>query len=251
MDITAAFGVLPNTLRDELLSCFNEILKNYREGRWEPSELNGGKLCEVVYTILKGFVDSGSYPMAASKPNNMVDACRALEQAPSAIPRSVRIQIPRVIVALYEVRNNRGVGHVGGDVNPNQMDATLVVAMSKWLMAELVRLFHDLTPSGAEAIVEALTERILPIVWVAGDILRVLDPKMPVRDQVLVLLYHTGQPVEVSDLLKWTEYSNPSKFRNDLLRKAHRDRLIEFNELQQSVRLSPKGIKLVETDLIS
>ena len=33
---------------------------------------------------------------------------------------SVRIQISRMIVALYEVRNNRNVGHVGSEVDPNQ-----------------------------------------------------------------------------------------------------------------------------------
>src|SRR4029079_6642275 len=114
-------------------------------GRWEPSELNGGKLCEVAYSILKGYVD-GRMPPRPKKPRNMVDACRALEAADDSVfPRSVRIQIPRMLIALYEIRNNRGVGHVGGDVNPNEMDSRVVLETSKWIMAELVRLFHNLT----------------------------------------------------------------------------------------------------------
>ena len=43
-----------------------------------------------------------------------------------------------MIVALYEIRNDRGVGHTGGDVDPNHMDASMVLAGAKWLVAELV-----------------------------------------------------------------------------------------------------------------
>lgn len=49
-----AFSVLPATLRDDLLDAFNQIVTSYREHRWEPSELNGGKLCEAAFTIVKG-----------------------------------------------------------------------------------------------------------------------------------------------------------------------------------------------------
>jgi len=52
------------------------------------------------------------------------------------------VLIPRLLPVLYEIRNNRGVGHVGGDVDPNHMDAEAVQAMASWVMAELVRIFH-------------------------------------------------------------------------------------------------------------
>jgi hypothetical protein len=165
IDAASALSAIPARLRGELLTALSEVLRNYRERRWEPSELNGGKLCEVVYTILRGHVD-GKFPPKAAKPSNMLDACKAFEKADSAkFPRSIRIQLPRVLIALYEIRNNRGVGHVGGDVDPNLMDATAVVAMSKWIIAELVRVFHDVPTDVAQETVEALVERTLPIVW--------------------------------------------------------------------------------------
>ena len=99
---------LPAGLRSELLRTHSEILRNFRERRWEPAELDGGKLCEIVYTILRGHVD-GSYAPAASKPRNMVAACAALENASTTFPRSIRIQVPRMLVALYEIRSNRSV----------------------------------------------------------------------------------------------------------------------------------------------
>jgi hypothetical protein len=161
--ITSSSTVLagiPDSLRDPLLNAFREIIRNYQQSRWEPSELNGGKLCEAVYTILRGYID-GTYPSKVSKPPNMVDACRALESASKA-PRSVRIQIPRMLVALYEIRNNRGVGHATGDVDPNAMDATVVVVMAKWIMAELIRVFHQVDTDVARRAVETL--RVITII---------------------------------------------------------------------------------------
>ena len=121
---------LPIGLRTPLIDCYNSIVSNYMEHKWEPSELNGGKFCEIVYSIISGYV-AGSFPANPSKPPNIVDACQALGKIPPNHgligDRSVRILIPRVIPFLYEIRNNRGVGHVGGDVDPNFMDATAVV----------------------------------------------------------------------------------------------------------------------------
>ena len=33
----SVLGHIPATLRGELLHALNEVLRNYREGRWEPS----------------------------------------------------------------------------------------------------------------------------------------------------------------------------------------------------------------------
>src|SRR4051794_6317801 len=94
LDPSKALAGVPNGLRTPLLAEFNKLASNFREGRWEPAELNGGKLCEIVYSILKGYTE-GSFPSKPAKPKNMVDACRALEGA-QGFPRSVRVQIPRV-----------------------------------------------------------------------------------------------------------------------------------------------------------
>ena len=236
---------IPARLRTELLTAFDAILRNYRERRWEPSELNGGKLCEVVYSILRGHVD-GKYPRKATKPRNMVDACRAFEQAPKTFSRSVRVHIPRVLIALYEVRNNRGVGHVGGDVDPNMMDAELVLAFSKWVVAELVRLFHGLEPEDATAVVELISERVVPVVWVVDGKRRILDTGMTMREKTLVLLYHSSGPLKEGELLHWTEHSNASTYRRDVLRRAHREKLIEYDEVSRTAVLSPLGVRYVE-----
>lgn len=237
---------IPEGLRNELVTAYGEVVRNYRERRWEPSELNGGKFCEVVYTILRGQID-GQFPQKSAKPQNMVEACRALEQAPSAkFPRSVWIQIPRMLMTLYEIRNNRGVGHAGGDVDPNHMDATCVLQISKWILAELIRLFHNVDTETATVAVDSIVERIIPIVWEVDGKVRVIDTDLTMMEKTLVLLYHQSESAKEVELVEWVEHSNPSVFRGDVLRKAHKEKLIEYDHKTGRVQISPKGISYVE-----
>ncbi len=247
--LAAVFGALPATLRDELLGSFNQIVKNFRERRWEPAELNGGKLCEVVYSILKGYAD-GTYLVRAKKPRNMLLACQNLENEAAGAPRSIRIQIPRMLIALYEIRSNRNVGHVGGDVDPNHMDAVCVVQMAKWIMAELVRVLHGVDTAEATDIVESLAERDTPLIWEINGKKRVLNPAMSMRDKTLLLLHATDGQVAESDLVSWLEYSNASVYRRDVLRKLHGERLIEYDAAARTAQISPIGIADVEERLL-
>src|SRR6202162_4340113 len=169
---------IPDGLRTPLLEEFNKLARNYRESRWEPAELTGGKLCEIVYSILRGHVD-GESPASPTKPKNMVDACNGLSSASG--PRSVRIQIPRMLIALYEVRNNRNVGHVGGDVDPNHMDAVCVLQVAKWIMAELVRVLHSVSTEEATAIVDGLADRETPLIWEVNGKKRVMSTGLSMR----------------------------------------------------------------------
>lgn len=242
---------IPASLRSELLDEFDSVLRNYREMRWEPSELNGGKFCEVVYTIVKGYVDGG-YPTSASKPKNFLDSCKKLENAdPKITPHSFRILIPRLLPGIYDFRNNRGVGHVGGDVDPNRMDATIVVEMTKWILAELVRVYHGPSVEQAQGAVDRIVDRVVPIVWELPDgRVRVLNPKLSMRERMLVVLYSFHpQAILEKELIRCVEYSNPSVFRKDILRPAHRKALIDYDESEGVICLSPTGIREVEDNI--
>lgn len=247
------FGLLsaiPQTLRDELVESLNQIERNFKEHRWEPSELNGGKLCEIVYSILKGYVDK-KYPTAASKPSNMVDACKALEKSPTTFPRSIRIQIPRMLMALYEIRNNRGVGHVGGDVNPNHMDAICVLQMSKWITAELIRVFHNISTVDATRVVEALSDRELSLIWKINGVSRVLNNSLSLLDKTLVLLYSSPTGVKDTELCASIEPSSLSNYRRDILVKAHKNRLLEYDVKTRLTTISPLGSRYVEEKILN
>lgn len=242
-------GVVPSRLEDELFARFREIERNFRERRWEPAELNGGKLSEVAYSILRGHID-GTFPQQASKPGNFYLACLDFEKALPKFGRSIRVQIPRVLIALYEIRNNRNVGHVGGDVDPNHMDAVCVLHMAKWVVSEFVRIFHGVSLQEATDLVEALSERELALVWDTGSARRVLDNSLTMLEKTLVLLFSSTAPMKEAELFANLEHSNTSVYRRDVLRKAHKDRLVEYIEADGLVKISPLGIKRVELEIL-
>lgn len=254
LDPSKCFSNLPQGLRDELLFCYREIVQNYVEQRWEPAELNGGKLCEVVYTIIDGAL-SGVFAPSATKPAKMVDACRILEGRPASATRvgdrSLRILLPRLLPFLYEIRNNRGVGHVGGDVNPNQEDAQAVLSMANWIMAELVRIFHNVSLSEAQTTVDALVQRRHPLIWGIDGTKRVLDEKMSKSNQTLVLLYPETGWVQSELLCGWVEYSSLGMYKNRILNPLHKQRLVEHDAKQGRVQITTKGIQFAEENLLS
>lgn len=239
-------STLPTGLRTPLIEEYNSIVNNFLEHRWNPSELSGGKFCEIVYTILDGHA-SETFASSPSKPRDFVTACRGLESKAIA-PRSFQILIPRLLPTLYEIRNNRGVGHAGGDVNPNPMDATAVLAMASWVMAELIRVFHKATITEAQLAVDSLVERRMPVVWTDGDVRRVLRTDLKLKDQIMLLIGSASASPKVDDLFGWTEYTNRSHF-NKTIRALHSSRFIELKQITGDVTLLPPGADYV-TELI-
>lgn len=243
MDATKALAAIPADLRKPLLDEYRAIVQNYMERRWSPAELSAGKFCEIVYTILDGYA-RGNYAESPSKPNDFYSACRKLESN-TTVSRSFQILIPRMLPALYEVRNNRGVGHTGGDVDPNHMDATVVLSLCSWIMAELVRVLHGLSTDEARALVGSLVERRVPLVWQGFDMKRVLDPKLPLKDQLLLLIASSAAKVSMDDLFKWCGYGKKPYFLH-LTRKLHAQRMVELSKDNSTVEILPPGSKYVE-----
>lgn len=245
-----ALGHLPQGLRDEVISEYGEIVANYRERRWKTTELDAGRFCEIVYTILAAYLDGGSYPNRASKPGDLISACDKLKMTPKeAGPDSARVTIPRILIGLYQVRNQRGVAHVGGVVDANHMDATYVLHACQWVMAEMVRMFHDTDVDTATAIVDSLVDRTLPIVWQVGNVRRLLDDGLSDRDSVLLLLYSEPKGLTDRQLADSIE-KRVDNLRTRVLRRLHAERLIEFLNSGDTALISPKGERYVEETLL-
>ena len=241
---------LPAGLRDPLLDEYRGIVTAYQEGRWKLSSLDAGRFCEVVYTVLDGAL-SGTFAAVPSKPNRFPDACRALENRPPIAvgDRSIRILIPRVLPGMYEIRNNRNVGHVGGDVSANKMDATFLRDCSTWVMAELIRIFHSVSIQDAQAAVDALSERKVPLVWEYVGRKRVLAPQMKAKDKVLTLLHAAPAGEAAQNLQSWVKYK--SKFKQQVLEQLANDLLIELNGAGTHAVITPLGTRYVEENILN
>jgi hypothetical protein len=246
VNVTAALAAIPSGLRNPLIAEYQSIVQNFLEQRWRPTELSGGLFSEIVYTILNGHAKS-SYANQPSKPPDFVGACRKLENNTN-VPRSFQILIPRMLPALYEIRNNRNVGHTGGDVDPNHMDAVAVLSMCNWIMGELVRVYHNLSISEAQQVVDALAEVRLPVIWSNGNVKRVLKPSLKLHEQIMLLAASTVPSGTAEQLRVWIECDN-SKYFMKTIRKLHRGRLLEFDEGAKTVQVLPPGANFVR-DLI-
>jgi len=243
MNLNSTLANIPDGLRVPLVTEYNSILQHYLERRWTASELSGGKFCEIVFTILDGYA-KGAYESNPSKPSNFVDACKKLENN-STVPRSFQILIPRMLPSLYEIRNNRNVGHVGGDVDPNLMDAQAVVSMCSWVMGELVRVLHNIPVGQAQSMVDEISSRKIPLVWNIGDIKRVLKPSVSLKDQILLLIGVDSTQTNVDDLYRWIEYKNKAYFIKTL-RGLHQSRLIELSSDEKFAIILPPGSMHIE-----
>ena len=240
---SAALTAIPLGLRDPLLSEYQTIVQNFLEHRWLPSELSGGRFSEIVYTILDGHA-KGAYAGAPSKPGNFEQACKKLENNAHE-PRSFQILIPRMLPALYEVRNNRSVGHVCGDVDPNHMDSLVVLSMCNWIMGELVRVYHAMNVPDAQKVVNALAEIRIPVVWSDGYKKRILQPTLKLPEQLLLLIATTLPQITINELQLWSEASDKSYFMK-VLRAFHKKRLIELDEKAGTIQVLPPGAKQTE-----
>lgn len=243
INLEQALHKLPKNLRDNLITQYEEIAHNFVARRWTSSELSGGHFCEIVYSILEGHAKN-VYPNTASKPKNFVQACRDLEQN-NGQPRSFQILIPRLLPAIYEIRNNRGVGHVGGDVDPNFMDSSFVLSAASWIMGELIRVLHEVNLEEAKSIISKLSERKNPAVWIEGNKRRILTKNLSLSEQILMLLASTNEVVCLKDLTSWLEYKNKAYLKRTL-NLLHKTRLIEFDTNSEIIDLLPPGTAAVD-----
>jgi hypothetical protein len=152
---------------------------------------------------------------------------------------------------MYSIRNKRGIGHVGGDVEANRIDSATLSRTADWVICELIRIYHGFSLEEAQDIVDSLAVRQLPDVWDVGGEKRVLIKGLTSSQEVLLLLYSSVESfVLAEDLCEWVEYSQKSMFRRNILKPLHKKRLIEYDEETEIVYISPLGVKEVEVSIL-
>lgn len=130
------------------------------------------------------------------------------------------------------------------------MDAAFVVATSSWVLGELIRVFHQIEIHEAQSIVDNLVQPRVPLVWEGPHSRRVLNPNLSVQSQVLVLLATTPNPVSTAELQQWVECRNTAYFKS-ILRKLHRNRMIELYPDGKTAELLPPGYSEASGELHS
>ena len=249
--LQGALAGVPAQFRGKLITAHENLRRNLAEGRYEAAGLAAGKFCEVGIRLLQHAVTKSSTPFG-TKIENFADEVRKLVASPAgSAVESVRVVIPRALLFMYTVRSKRGIGHMGGDVEANQIDSATLGRLADWTVCELIRVYHGLSLEEAQEIVDSLTTRSLPDIWEVGGRKRVLREDLSASQQVLLLLYSTPKFfVFAEDLCDWVEYAQLSMFKRNVLRPLHKRRLIEFDKDSDLVYLSPAGVRDVEESIL-
>jgi hypothetical protein len=192
---------LPADVVDELLQGFTEAKHRFHLGDLRPQGVEGGRFSEAAFRLLQHVCGKTLTPLGRQLPS--VDTLVRQVENETSQPDAIRFHIPRTLRLIYDVRNKRDVAHLADGIDPNLQDATLVIANMDWIVAEFVRLFHNVSANEAQAIIENLVTKEVPAVEEIDGQPVVLSDLKP-RDQALLMLYRAGAAGTSLDVLaRW------------------------------------------------
>lgn len=237
--------------RTRLVKHYLALKTAYVQKHYDRCGIQTGHFCETLLRLLQHRLTGSFVPFGTRIPN-FIDECDKLTKQPqTAGHEGLRVIMPRALAFAYSLRSKRGFGHVAGDVDANAIDAGTCVRAADWCLSELIREVHSLPIEQAQAILDAISARQLPAVWSLGDRKRVLHPGFDYREQTLLLLYESADgSATVDQLFKWTDHKHKTRYTRNVLQPQHADRLVEYDEDNQTVILLPPGEKEVEDNLL-
>jgi len=240
----------PKTLISKMTHHYAKLKSSFTQNALEPGELNGAKFAEVIFRLIQCATDPQHHYTPLRQSLSPVDTLvTQFQQLPKTFDDSLRLHIPRLLRAIYGIRSKRGVGHTG-EVDANIMDATLVIAVCDWVMAELVRLYHDCSADEAQSIVNRLVKRSIPVIY-DRDNIKTLLRQMPYDEATLLFLhYECEKDIPIGDLCKWVGYTNITIFRKSILQKLHTEKKIYLDEEARICRILPPGLRYVEENIL-
>lgn len=236
---------LDPSLTNELLEAYDEAKKNHHLGGHRLSAVEGGRFCEAAYRILQEVTTGSFVPLGRSLDTEKL--ARKLAALPSeSVPDSIRLHIPRALRVIYDVRNSRDAAHLADGIDPNIQDSILVAAVLDWVLAEFVRIFHNVDPAEAHELITELVTRTAPAIQDFDGFLKVLKPELRAGDHCLVVLYHRGQTgATLAELTEWARPRMRGNLRRTLNRLEHTLAFIHMTDCRY--RITMAGKREVET----
>ena len=211
----------PPALVQELLEAHAEAKRNFYLGGLRLCEVEGGRFCEAAFRMLEQATAGTHTPLGKHvTTDRLID--RLAQLPATSAPESVRLHIPRSLRVVYDIRNKRDAAHLADGIDPNLQDVTIVIAVLDWILAEFIRLYHNLSPNDAAVMVDMIVARTAPVIQEFQGFLKVLRPELPAGDFILLLLYQRGSKgAELPELLQWVRPSMRGNVRRTL------DRLVD------------------------
>lgn len=231
-------------LVDELLEAYVEAKRNYYLGGLRLSAVEGGRFCEASFRMLEQRKTGRYTPLGRQLDTERLIQALANLPAP-AQPESVRLHIPRALRVVYDIRNKRDAAHLADGIDPNMQDATIVVSVLDWVLAEFVRLHHGVSANEAQRIVESLVTRRAPGVQDFAGFPKVLNPGLSASDHILLLLYQrAAQGSLFPELDRWARPPMRTNLRRTLAQLVDDRAFVHFDGAKYYITAT--GIREVE-----
>jgi hypothetical protein len=191
-------------LLDKLFESYQLANEHYYLGKHRPCCSEGGRFAETALRMLQQ-VTTGTYiQLGKAIPNFNNEVLKIAKSDKDKFPESIRIQIPRTLQVIYDIRNKRDVGHVGGDVDSNFTDATLSLVCCNWVMTEFIRIYYTSDIVTAQNLVNSLVKIRIPLIQDFNGFLKILRPELKLPEKVLAFLYYRGsEGATVTELNHW------------------------------------------------
>jgi hypothetical protein len=140
------------------------MIDTFQTGDWEKTIAKSGKFNEAALKALWLHVGRALPPARQFRAGNII---RDLKQLPAdSFSDAIRITIPRACDFAYDIASNRGARHDPDEVDPNELDANVVVSTSSWILAELLRYSQKghLSDEETKNLIAGLVQRRFPII---------------------------------------------------------------------------------------
>ena len=251
-------GGVPRVLVKEMMEGYSECKRRFYLSDYRPNAVEGARFAEAVFRICQWATQPNNEYTPIGKTLPKVDQL-LVKMLNGTGDVSLRKNIPRNLQIIYTIRNDRDVAHLGADIDPNLMDATVVVALMNWVLAELVRLYHSVDADAAQKAIDQIVTREVPAVQLIREVPRVLR-ELRASEHCLVLLFQAGSNgITFTDLRNWVRPKMRANLRRtlrDLIGedKVHQDgdtyfilipgeRHVEENKLLEPSSSATKGPK--------
>jgi hypothetical protein len=214
----------------ELLDAHAEVKRNFYLGGLRLSAVEGGRFCEAAFRLLEYVTQNATFtPIGRQLDTDRL--IRGLSNlSPAQYNDSVRLHIPRSLRLVYDIRNKRDAAHLADGIDPNLQDATLIVGVVDWVLAEFIRLYHSVSADAASKIVHGIVKRVAPVIQDFNGFLKVLNPRLEASDHFTVLLYQRGEDGATYDELEmWARPKMRANLKRTLGVLIHKKDFVHFD----------------------
>ena len=240
---------LDRSLATALLTEFVDLERRFVLGDWEPATLNGGQFAEVSSRIIY-HLDSGTL-----NPRKGLDPCLAYieddrnSNKHSFPNRRSALHLCKALRLIYKFRSQRGAIHIDPDYTANEIDSTLVLSLSRWVMSELLRIFWSGNPSEIAKTIRAIVRYPVPAVFEIDGRSFVLRTDCTAEEEIVLLLHNAGEAgLSRAEIGKAAMKSAPA-VTNALNALCSSDRRQVVKRNSGQYLLTPNGVKRLHEEI--